>query len=104
MNIVLRYVGRLMPALLTFPVTNSIPYDLLTYESTLRRYLSLPQTVFKQMVQKGGMMRSEEYAREFLNILRKDGNRTNMYENVDGYLKDRDRQTIDMHQLFMYGN
>ena len=39
------------------------------------------------MVQKGGTLRSEEYAREFLNILRKVGNRTNMYENVDGYLK-----------------
>ena len=50
------------------------------------------------------MLRSEEYAREFLNILRKDGNRTNMYENVDGYLKDRDRQTIYMHQFFMYRN
>ena len=93
MNIVLRYVGRLKPASLAFTVDNSIPYDLLTYESTLRRYLSLPQTVFKQMVQKGGMLRSEEYEREFLNILRKDGNRTNMYENVDGYLKDRDRFT-----------
>ena len=100
MNIVLRYVGRLKPASLTFTVTNSIPYDLLT----LRRYLSLPQTVFKQMVQKGGILRSEEYAIEFLNNLRKDGNRTNMYENVDGYLKDRDKQTIYMHQFFMYGN
>ena len=73
-------------------VANSIPYDLLTYESTLRRYLSLPQTVFKQMVQKGGMVRSEEYAREFLNILRKDGNSTNIYKNVDGYLKNKDKQ------------
>ena len=82
MNIVLRYVGRLKPASLAFTVANSIPYDLLTYESTLRRYLSLPQIVFKQMVQKGGMLRSEEYAREFLNILRKDGNRTNMYEDI----------------------
>ena len=27
-----------------------------------------------------------------------------MYENVDGYLKDKDRQTIYMHQFFMYGN
>ena len=27
-----------------------------------------------------------------------------MYENVDGYLKDKDRQTICMHQFFMYGN
>ena len=88
----LRHVGRLKPASLTFTVTNSIPYDLLTYESTLRRYLSLPQTVFKQMVQKAGMLRSEEYAREFLNILRKDGNRTKMYENVDGYLKETDKQ------------
>ena len=70
----------------------------------LRRYLSLPQTVLKQMIQKGGMLRSEEYATEFLNILRKDGHRTNMYENVDGYLKDKDRQTIYMHQFFMYGN
>ena len=68
MNIVLRYVGRLKPTSLAFTVANSIPYDLLTYESALRRYLSLPQTVFKQMVQKGGMLRSEEYAREFLNI------------------------------------
>ena len=33
-----------------------------------------------------------------------DGYRTNMYENVDGYLKDKDRQTIYMHQIFMYGN
>ena len=33
------------------------------------------------MVQKGGMMRSEEYAR--------DGNRTNMYKDMDGYLKDK---------------
>ena len=78
MNIVLRYVGRLTPAPLAFTVVNSIPYDLFTHESTLRRYLSLPQTVLKQMVQKGGMMRSEEYAREFLTILGKDGNRTNM--------------------------
>ena len=54
------------------------------------------------MIQKGGMLRSEEYATEFLNILRKDGHRTNMYENVDGYLKDKDRQTIYMHQFFMY--
>ena len=23
-----------------------------------------------------------------------------MYENVDGYLKDKDRQTIYMHQFF----
>ena len=104
MNIVLRYVGRLKPASLAFTVANSIPYDLLTYKSTLRRYLSLPQTVFKQMVQKGGMLRSEEYAREFLNILRKEGNRTNMYENVHGYLKNKDRQTIYMHQFFVYGN
>ena len=37
-------------------------------------------------------MRSKEYATEFLTILQKDGNRTNMYENVDGYLKDKDRQ------------
>ena len=50
------------------------------------------------------MLRSEEYAAEFLNILRKDGHRTNMYENVDGYLKDKDRQTIYKHQFFMYGN
>ena len=104
MNIVLRYVNRLKPASLTFTVVNSIPYDLYTYESTLRRYLSLPQTVLKQMIQKGGMLRSEEYATEFINILRKDGHRTNMYENVDGYLKDKDRQTIYMHQFFMYGN
>ena len=104
MDIVLRYMGRINPAPLAFTVVNSIPYDLFTYESTLRRYLSLPQTVLKQMVQKGWMMRSEEYAREFLTILRKDGNRTNMYENVDGYLKDKDRQTIYMHQFFMYGN
>ena len=96
--------SRLKPASLAFTVANSIPYNLLTYESTLRRYLSLPQTVFKQMVQKGGMLRSEEYAREFLNILRKDGNRTNMYGNVDGYLKNKDRQTIYLHQFFMYGN
>ena len=75
MDIVLRYVGRLNPAPLAFTVVNSIPYDLFTYESTLRRYLSLPQTVSEQMVQKGGMMRKEEYAREFLTILRKDGNR-----------------------------
>ena len=27
-----------------------------------------------------------------------------MYENVDGYLKDKDRQTIYMHQFFMYGD
>ena len=45
MNIVLRYVNRLKPASLTFTVVNSIPYDLYTYESTLKRYLSLPQTV-----------------------------------------------------------
>ena len=96
--------GRLKPASLAFTVANSIPYNLLTYESTLRRYLSLPQTVFKQMVQKGGMLRSEEYARECLNILRMDGNRTNMYGNVDGYLKNKDRQTIYLHQFFMYGN
>ena len=75
MNIVLRYVGRLSPASLAFTVVNSIPSDLLTYESILRRYLSLPQTVFKQMVQKESMLRSEEYAREFLNILRMDGNK-----------------------------
>ena len=56
------------------------------------------------MVQKGGIMGSEEYAREFLTILKKDGNRTNMYENVDGYLKDKDRQTIYMYQFLMYGN
>ena len=37
MNIVLRYVGRLKPASLTFTVANSILYDLLTYDSTLRR-------------------------------------------------------------------
>ena len=104
MNIVLGYVGRLMPAPLAFTVVNSIPYGSCTHESTLRRYLSLPQTVLKQMVQKGGILRSEEYEREFLTILRKDGNRTNMYENVDGYLKDKDRQTIYMHQFFMYGN
>ena len=104
MNTVLRYLDRLNPASLAYTVVNSIPCDLLIYESTLRRYLSLPQTAFKQMVQKGGMLRSEEYAREFLNILRKDGNRTNMYENVDGYLKDKDRQTIYMHQFFTYGN
>ena len=84
MDIVLRYVGGLNPAPLAFIVVNSIPYDLFTYESTLRRYLSLPQTVLKQMVQKGGMMRSEEYAREFT-ILRKDGNRTNMYENAQSH-------------------
>ena len=84
MNIVLRYVGRLKPASLAFTVANSIPYDLLTYESTLKRYFSLPQIVFKQMVQKEGMLRSEGYAREFHNILRKDVNRTNMYGNVDG--------------------
>ena len=36
-------------------------------------------------------MKSEEYAREFLTILRKDGNRTNIYENVDGYSEDKDR-------------
>ena len=94
MNIVLMYVGRLKPAPLAFTVANSIPYDLLRYEST----------VFMQMVQKGGMLRSEKYAREFLNIFRKDGKRTNMFENVDGYLKDKDRQTIYMHQFFMYGN
>ena len=76
----LRYVGRLKPASLAFTVANSITYDFLTYESTLRKYLSLPQTVFKIMAQKGGMLRSEDYAREFLNILRKDGSRTNMYE------------------------
>ena len=104
MNIVLRYVSRLKPASMAFTVVNSIPYDLLTYEGTFRRYLSLPQTVFKQMVQKGGMLRSEKYAREFPNILRKDGNRTNMYENLDGYLKNKDRQKIYMHQFFMYGN
>ena len=98
MDIVLRY------APLVFTVVNSIPYDLFIYESTLNRYLSLPQTVLKQMVQKGGMMRSEEYAKEFLTILRKDGNRTNMHENMDGYLKYKDRQTIYMHQFFMYGN
>ena len=56
------------------------------------------------MIQKGGMLKSEQYASEFLNILRKDGNRTSMYENVDQYLKDRVRQTIYMHQIFMYGN
>ena len=55
---------------------NSIPHDLFTNESTLRRYLSLPQMVLKQMVQKGGIMKSEEYGREFLTILRKAGNRT----------------------------
>ena len=55
MDIVLRYVGRLNPAPLAFTVVNSIPYDLFTCESTLRRYLSLSQTVLKQMVQKGGM-------------------------------------------------
>ena len=104
MNIVLRYVNRLKPASVTFTVVNSIPYDLYTYESTLKRYLSLPQTVLKQMIQKGGMLRSEEYATEFLNILRKDGHMTKMYENVDGYLKDKDRQTIYMHQFLMYGN
>ena len=104
MNIVLRYVGRLKPASLAFTVANRIPYDLLTYESTLRRYLSLPQTVFKQMVQKGSMLRSEEYAKEFCKILRRDGNRRNMFENVDGYLKNKDRQTIYMHQFFMFGN
>ena len=82
---VLRYVGRLNPAPLAFTMVNSIHYDLFTHESTLRRYLSLPQTVLKQIVQKGGMMRCEEYTREFHTILRKDGNRTNMYENVDGY-------------------
>ena len=27
-----------------------------------------------------------------------------MYENVDGYLKDKDRQTIYMHKCFWYGN
>ena len=27
-----------------------------------------------------------------------------LYENVDRYLKDKDRQTIYMHQFFMYGN
>ena len=42
MNIVLRYVGRLKPASLALTVANSIPYDLLTCERTLRRYLSLP--------------------------------------------------------------
>ena len=73
MNIVLRYVNRLNPASFTFTVVNSIPYDLYTYESTLR---SLPQTVLKQMIQKGGMLRSEEYETEFLNILRKDGHGT----------------------------
>ena len=104
MNIVLRYVGRLNADLLAFTVAKSIPCDLLTYESTSRRYLSLPQTVFKQMVQKGGMLRSEKYARGFLNILRKEINRTNMYQNVDGYLKNKDRQTIYMHQFFMYGS
>ena len=104
MDIVLRYVGRLNPAPLAFTVVNSIPYDLFTYESTLRRYLSSPQTVLKQIVEKGGMMRKEEYAREFITILRKDGNRTIMYENVDAYLKDKDRQTIYIHQFFMYGN
>ena len=51
MDIVLRYVGRLNPAPLAFTVVNSIPYDSFTYESTLRRYLSLPQTVLKQIVQ-----------------------------------------------------
>ena len=51
------------------------------------------------MIQKGDMLRSEEYATELSNILRKDGYRTNMYENVDGYLKDKDRQTIYMHQF-----
>ena len=94
MNIVLGYVGRLMPAPLAFTVVNSIPYGLCTHESTLRRYLSLPQTVLKQMVQKGDILRSEEYAREFLIILRKDENRTNMYENVDGYLKDKDKHNL----------
>ena len=68
MDIVLRYVGILNPASLAFTVANSISYDQFTYKSTLRRYLSLPQTVLKQMVQKGGMMKSEEYAREFLTI------------------------------------
>ena len=47
MDIVLRYEGRLNPAPLAFTLVNSIPYDLFTYESTLRRYLSLPQTVLK---------------------------------------------------------
>ena len=61
-----RYVNRLKPASLTFTVVNSIHYDLYTYESTLRRYLSLPQIVLKQMIQKGGMLRSEEYTTEFL--------------------------------------
>ena len=46
MNIVLEYVGRLMPAPLAFTVVNSIPYGLFTHESTLRRYISLPKTVF----------------------------------------------------------
>ena len=68
MDIVLRYVGRLNPAPLAFTVVNSIPYNLFTYESTLRRYLSLPQTVLKQIVQKGGMMRSEE-VKSFLPFL-----------------------------------
>ena len=54
MDIVLRYVGRLNPTPLAFTVVNSITYDLFTYKSTLRRYLSLPQTVLKQMVQKEG--------------------------------------------------
>ena len=88
MNIVLRYVNRLKPASLTFTVVNSIPYDLYTYESTLKRYLSFPQTVLKQMIQKGGMLRSEEYSTEFLNILRKDVHRTNMYEKC-GWILER---------------
>ena len=60
----------------------------------------MPQTVLKQMIQKGDMLRSEEYATEFLYILGKDGYRTNMYENVDGYMREIDRQIIYMHQFF----
>ena len=66
MNIVLRYVNRLKPASLTFTVVNSIPYDLYTYESTLGRYLSLPQTVLKQMIQKGGMLEVKNMQQSFL--------------------------------------
>ena len=99
MDIVLSYVGRLNPAPLDFTVVNSIPYDLFMFESTLRRYLSLPHTVLKQMVQKRGMIRSEEYAREFLTIFSKGGNGTNMYDYVDGYLKDKDDESENNRRM-----
>ena len=60
MDIVLRYLGRLNPAPLAFTVVNSTSYDLFTYESTLGGYFSLPQTVLKQMVQKGGVKNMQE--------------------------------------------